>query len=89
MVRDGNIEYDAKDEVTEFENAFVFRANGILYPILEFRGETDSEMTTAYLMPAIKFKINDSSAIGVGYQAAILDDRDYDTQALLTYDFMF
>ena len=89
MVWDGNVEYDAKDEVTEFENAFVFRASGILYPILEFRGETDSEMTTAYLMPAIKFKINESSAIGVGYQAAIHNDRNYDTQALLAYGFMF
>lgn len=89
MVWDGNIHYDPKDKMAEFENAFVFRASESLYPILEFRGETDKEMTTAYLMPALKFKINDRSAIGVGFQAAILNDRDYDTQALLTYDIAF
>lgn len=89
MVWDGSIHYNMKEKMTEFENAFVFRASEILYPILEFRGETGNEMTAAYLMPAIKFRINDNSAIGVGYQTAILDERDYDTQALLTYDFMF
>ena len=89
MVWDGNVEYGPKDKLAEFENAFVFRASKTLYSILEFRGEADDEMTTAYLMPALKFKINDSSAIGVGYQMAILDKRDYDTQALLSYDFAF
>jgi hypothetical protein len=89
MVWDGNIHYDPKDKMVEFENAFVFRASESLYPILEIRGQTDKEMTMAYLMPALKFKINDRSAMGVGFQAAILDNRDYDTQALLTYDFAF
>jgi hypothetical protein len=89
MVWDGNVEYGPKDKLTEFENAFVFRASATLYPILEFRGQADNNMTTAYFMPALKFKINDGSAIGVGFQAAILDEREYDTQALLTYDFMF
>lgn len=89
MVWDGNVHYDPKDKMVEFENAFVFRASESLYPILEIRGETDNEMTMAYLMPALKFKINDHSAIGVGFQAAILDMRDYDTQALLSYDFAF
>lgn len=89
MVFDGNIHYNPKEKMTEFEDAFVFRASKTLYPILEFRGETDNEMTKAYLMPALKFKINDNSAIGVGYQMAILDNRDYDTQTLFTYDFAF
>jgi len=89
MVWDGNVHYDSKDQMAEFENAFVFRASESLYPILEMRGQTDKEMTMAYLMPALKFKINDRAAIGVGFQAAILDNRDYDTQALLTYDFAF
>jgi hypothetical protein len=89
MVWDGNIEYGPKDKLAEFENAFVFRANATLYPILEFRGQANNNKTMAYLIPAVKFKINDSSAIGVGYQVAILDSRDYDSQALLTYDFAF
>jgi hypothetical protein len=89
MVWDGNIEYGPKEKKTEFENAFVFRASTKMYPILEFRGSSDEEMTTAYLMPAIKFKVNDQTAIGVGFQAAILDHRDYNTQALLTWDFAF
>ncbi len=89
MVWDGNVHYDPKDKMVEFENAFVFRASASLYPIIEVRGQADNEMTMAYLMPALKFKVNDRSAIGIGFQAAILEMREYDTQGLLSYDFAF
>jgi hypothetical protein len=56
--------------------------------MLEFRGHVGHEFE-GYLLPAIKFRIKEHHAIGVGYQFAVTEHRDYDSQALLTYDFAF
>jgi hypothetical protein len=86
---DGDVHYNPEDEMAEYEDAFVFQASERFYPILELRGEITSDTTTLYAMPAIKFRLSESSAIGVGLQIAVTDDREYDSQALLTYGFEF
>lgn len=88
MVWDGNVHYDPKEEMAEFEGAFVFRLNQKYYPILEVRGHISDEIE-AYLLPAIKFRIGGHSAFGVGIQTAISEHRDYDLRALFTYDIAF
>ena len=89
VVWDGNMHYDPKDKMIEHENAFVFRGSAKLYPILEIRGHKTKEMSEVYLLPAIKFRIDKSSAFGVGVQVAISDNRQFDTQGLFTYDVAF
>jgi len=75
--------------MVEHENAFVFKANEKFYPILEIRGHITEEMKELYVLPAIKFRTNGHSAFGVGVQAALSDNRSFDTQALFTYDVAF
>jgi len=89
VVWDGNMHYDPKDKMVEHENAFVFKANEKFYPILEIRGHITEEMKEAYILPAIKFRTDEHNAFGVGVQIAITDNREFDSQALLTYDIAF
>jgi len=89
VVWDGDVHYDPKDKMVEYENAFVFKANEKFYPILEIRGHITEEMKEAYILPAIKFRIDEHKAFGVGVQIAISDDREFDSQTLFTYDVAF
>jgi hypothetical protein len=88
VVWDGNVHYDPTEEMAEYENAFVFRANDKFYPILEVRGHISEEIEV-YLLPAIKFRIGGHSALGVGIQTAVSEHRDYDLRALITFDVAF
>jgi len=88
-VVDGNIHYDPGDKMAEYESAFVFRASDKFYPIVEIRGHIGGHETEVYLLPAIKFKTGEHSAFGVGIQVALSRHREYDSQALFTYDITF
>ncbi|MFO7791219.1 MAG: hypothetical protein R6V32_11690 [Bacteroidales bacterium] len=85
---DGNVHYDLEEEVSHFENSVIWNANGKFFPVLEFRGHIGHEFE-GYLLPAIKFRIKEHHAIGFGYQVAVTEHRDYDSQALITYGFAF
>jgi hypothetical protein len=84
-VFNGDIHYDPKDDMAEYEGSFVFRASEMLYPILEARGEITEDATSVYLLPALKFRIRENQTIGAGFQIAVSDEREYDTEALLQY----
>jgi hypothetical protein len=40
----------------------------ILYPIIEARGEIMPDGTSLYVLPAIKFRIQENQTIGTGFQ---------------------
>jgi len=86
VVLNGNVHYNPKDDMAEYEDAFVFRQNARFFPVLEVRGEITSDFVTSYILPGMKFRINARSAFGVGAQLALADNREYDTQALFTYE---
>jgi hypothetical protein len=89
LMWDGNVHYDPDEEMAEHENAVVFKAREKLYPILEVRGHAADDVNEAYVMLAMKFAVNGHMGVGVGYQAAVTDDRHSDSQALLTLDAAF
>jgi hypothetical protein len=86
-VFNGDIHYDPKDKMAEYEGSLVFRASDILYPIIEARGEITSTGTSAYLLPALKFRIGEHQTIGTGFQIGATNQREYDVEALLQYAF--
>ncbi len=86
VVLNGNVHYNPKDDMAEYEDAFVFRQNAKFFPIFEVRGEIHTDYVTSYILPGIKFRINPQSAFGVGAQVALTDHREYDTEALFTYE---
>jgi hypothetical protein len=85
VVFNGDIHYDPKDNMAEYEGSFVLRASEMLYPILEARGEITEDATSLYLLPGLKFRIRENQTIGAGFQIAASDEREYDTEALLQY----
>ena len=89
VVWDGNVHYDPKEKMAEYESSFVIRGNNRYYPILEIRGHINGKNVEAYILPGLKFKIGEHRAFGVGIQTAISEHRDYDIQALFTYDVSF
>jgi len=89
MVFNGNVHYDPKDDMAEWENAFVFRASPFLYPILEVRGESNKGADSAYLLPGIKFRVRENQTIGAGFQFAMTDSREYDNEVFLQYGVEF
>lgn len=88
-VLNGNVHYDPKDKMAEYEDAFVFRRNELIFPIFEIRGHITSDYVSAYLLPGIKFRASKNYAFGVGVQAAVSDTREYDEQALFTLEGVF
>ncbi len=88
-VFNADIHYDATDEMAEYEASVVFRASDLLYPIIETRGEITSTGTSFYVLPALKFRVQDNQTIGAGLQIALVDDREYDVEALLQYGIEF
>lgn len=89
VVWDGNVHYDPKEKIAEYEISFVIRGNNRYYPILEIRGHINGKNVEAYILPGLKFRIGEHRAFGVGIQTAISEHRDYDIQALFTYDVSF
>ncbi|HED05442.1 MAG TPA: hypothetical protein ENI61_02010 [Ignavibacteria bacterium] len=89
VVFNGDIHYDPKDDMAEYEGSFVFKASDFLYPIIEARGEITPDGTSVYLLPAIKFRIQDNQTIGVGFQIALADEREYGIEAVLQYGIEF
>lgn len=89
VVWDGNVHYNPNEKMAEYESAFVIRANKKYYPILEIRGHINDEGIESYILPALKFKIGEHRAFGVGIQTPITENHDYDIQALITYDVAF
>jgi len=89
VVFNGDIHYDPKDDMAEYEASFVFKASELLYPIIETRGEITRNGTSVYLLPAIKFRIQENQTIGTGFQIALVDEREYDVEAVLQYGIEF
>jgi hypothetical protein len=87
VVFNGDIHYDPKDKMAEYEGSLVFKASQLLYPIIEVRGEITPTGTSAYVLPALKFRIGEHQAIGVGFQIGVSTMREYDVKALLQYGF--
>jgi hypothetical protein len=88
LMINGNVHYNPKDDLAEYEDAFVFRQNAKFFPVVEMRGEITSDYATAYVLPGMKFRINDKMAFGVGTQIALSNHREYDTQALFTFEYV-
>jgi len=89
VVFNGDIHYDPKDDMAEYEASFVFKASELLYPIIETRGEITPDGTSVYLLPAIKFRVQENQTIGAGFQLALVDEREYDVEAVLQYGIEF
>ncbi|MFZ0456402.1 MAG: hypothetical protein WCE54_13110 [Ignavibacteriaceae bacterium] len=89
VVFNGDIHYDAKDKMAEYEGAFVFRASKLFYPIIEGGGEITQDGTSFYLLPGIKFRIQENQTIGLGFKGAITTDREYDVLSVLQYGIEF
>jgi hypothetical protein len=84
---DGDIEYNFNEKLFEYEYAIVFRMSRVIFPTLEIRGDVDKDTVSVYILPGIKFRIDPRTAVGLGFQAALAEDREFDTQALLTFEF--
>jgi hypothetical protein len=89
LVVDANMHVNLADNMAEYESSFVFKASQMLYPKLEFRGEITDEATSLYSLLGLKFRIADETALGIGFQVPISNEREYDMQALLTLGLAF
>jgi hypothetical protein len=89
MVMDANIHINLADKMAEYESSFIFKASKILYPELELRGEITEEATSLYSLFGLKFRVADEIALGLGYQIPITNEREYDSQFLLTLGMAF
>lgn len=89
MVVDANMHFNPKDKMAEYESAFVFKATDLLYPVIEIRGEINSDEVTAYSLLGLKFRIADETAWGIGLQLPVSKTREYDTQVLATLGMAF
>lgn len=89
VVADANVHIDLKDEMAEYESAFVFKASEVFYPVVELRGEITEDTTSLYSLLGLKFRIADAIAWGVGVQLPVTTVRDYDTQLLGTFGIAF
>ena len=89
VVFNGDIHYNPKDNMAEYEASFVFRASKLFYPIIEGGGEITSDFTSFYLLPGIKFRIQENQTIGLGFKGAITTEREYDILTVLQYGIEF
>ncbi len=89
MVMDANTHINLADKMAEYEGSFIFRASEMLYPELELRGEITQDGTSLYSLLGLKFRIADETALGVGVQVPVTEEREYDTQALFTLGVAF
>ncbi len=46
-------------------------------------------MKCAYILPGLKFRAGEGKAIGIGYQVGASNDREYETQTLITVGLVF
>ncbi len=89
MVMDANIHVNLADKMAEYESSFIFKASEMIYPELELRGEITEEATSLYSLFGLKFRVADEIALGLGYQIPITNEREYDSQFLLTMGMAF
>lgn len=89
LVFNGDVHYNFKDKTAEYEGSLVFKATDLIFPILEARGELTEENTSLYLLPAINFRIQKNQTIGLGFQIAVSEVREYDVQSLIQYGIEF
>lgn len=89
VVFNGDMHYNPKDKMAEYEASFVFRASKLFYPVIEGGGEITSDFTSFYLMPGIKFRIQENQTIGLGFKGAITKEREYDILSVLQYGIEF
>lgn len=89
VVFNGDIHYDPEDNMTEYEGSFVFRASKLFYPVIEGGGEITEDGSSFYLLPGIKFRIQENQTIGLGFKGAITTEREYDVLTVLQYGIEF
>jgi hypothetical protein len=89
MVMDANMHVNLKDNMAEYESAFVFKASQLIYPIFEIRGEIMKNTVTSYSLLGLKFRVKDNIAFGAGFQLPLTTDHEYNAQALLTLGMAF
>lgn len=83
------VHYNPQQKMTEWEIASVSPLTEKIFPVLEFRGEAGKDMSIANALLALKFKILNGNAIGLGYQVPISTNRDYDSQLIAQAEFNF
>ncbi|OGF49250.1 MAG: hypothetical protein A2231_06315 [Candidatus Firestonebacteria bacterium RIFOXYA2_FULL_40_8] len=83
------IEKDTAINSIEYESSFLFKVSERCFPSLEIRGVIKGSDVTAYVFPGLKVKVNDNSSVGMGVQGAVSLMRDFDIEALFTFDTSF
>jgi len=53
--------------MAEYIGSFVFNAPGLLYPIIETRYEITPDGTPIFLLPVIKYRIQEYQFIGTSF----------------------
>lgn len=83
------VHYNSDDKKVEWEISFAGRLTEKIYPVLEFSGETDQEMSSRSALFAWKFKIPNNNSLGLGYHIPITTEREFDSQLILQAEFNF
>lgn len=83
------IHYNPEEKMVGWEIAFVTKLTEKVFPVLEFRGESSTEMSNMNGLFAWKFKTTADNSIGFGYQVPLTTLRDYDSQLIAQAEFNF
>lgn len=84
------IHYSPREQMSEWEIAFVTILTEKIFPVFEVNGEVmkNGQSMTNFLT-GIKFKIPNGHALGVAYQVGTTATRDFDSQLLLQAELNF
>jgi hypothetical protein len=85
---DSNVRYNPRDQILYFEGAVVWKANKKLFPVFEVNG-TMNAGTDWYVLPGLKYRIDQRSALGFGLQIGMSDIRAFDNRGILSYEISF
>lgn len=77
------IHYNPRDQMSEWEIAFVGKMTATIYPVIELRGEIMKDKSLTNMLAGWKFKLPQDRALAIAYQFPISDNREYDGQLLL------
>ena len=84
------IHYSPREQMTDWEIAFVTNLTDKIFPVFEANGEVQkSGDSTANFLAGLKFKIANGHALGVAYEVGTTANRDFDSQLLLQAELNF